>query len=129
MPLSNDFQAEIDAPLSILWGLRLGLILFLLASAVGGLMSAWLRHSIGVADGGAGLPFVNWSTRGGDLRAAHFVGMHALQALPLFALALERYAKQYATPATIAFSLAYLGLFAFILAQALAGQPLLAMFH
>jgi len=74
-------EAKIPAP--YLWGIRIGLTIFALASLEGFVMVSQSAHSVGVPDGGPGLPVVNWSTRGGDLRIAHFFGMHALQVLPL----------------------------------------------
>jgi hypothetical protein len=117
------FKAEIDLPKSIVWGMRLGLILFLASSFEGGYMSAQIGHTVGAADGGAGLPVVNWSTKNGDLRVAHFIGMHAFQAVPFFALTLERYKVKSSTLWTVFFAAVYFAIFTGVFAQALLGKP------
>src|SRR4051812_7225216 len=47
-------------------------------------------HTVGARDGGPGMWLTDWSLLHGDLRIAHFVGLHALQALPILAWALAR---------------------------------------
>lgn len=121
-------KAEIDLPKSIIWGVRLGIILLIAAGAEGALMAGLMRHSIGTMDGGAGLPLVNWSTVAGDLRVAHFVGMHAFQAIPFFAYTLEKYEINSSVRWTIIFAAAYFTIFTFVFVQALFGKPLFSGF-
>ncbi len=114
-----------------LWGIRLGFVTFLLGSLVGVVMVMHNAHSVGVSDGGAGLPLLNWSTIGGDLRAAHFVGMHALQLFPLAGYLLHRYhaGGGRLSPAllTVLFCLGYTLLAYGVFSRAMAGKPVVAM--
>jgi hypothetical protein len=87
-------------------------------------------HSVGVPDGGSGLPLVGWSTTGGDLRIGHFVGLHALQALPIMAILLSRFPRTRLDAPTrlrllVVAGAAYGVLTMLLTWQALRGQPLL----
>jgi hypothetical protein len=122
-------DAQIPAP--YLWGIRIGLTIFVLASLEGFAMVSHSAHGVGVLDGGAGLPVVNWSTEGGDLRVAHFFGMHALQVLPLVgyllssrrAASLTRSAVRWVQAVGVVYALLALLLFLW----AMSGRPLISL--
>ncbi len=109
--------------------IRLGLVVALIGLAEGFLMATAGAHAVGVPDGRPGLPFVGWSTIGGDLRIAHFVGMHALQGLPLLAAALvaiRRFTDETRVQLVRTAAAAWAGLVVLLTWQALRAQPLLA---
>ncbi len=106
------------------WGIRWGLLCTLLASAVGGLMVSHQGHTVGLPDGTPGLPFLNWSRLAGDLRIAHFVGLHGIQILPLLGWAIDRSDSPRPWLLVAVAALGYLGLTALALLEALAGKPL-----
>jgi hypothetical protein len=131
------------------WSLRLAMIVTLIGMVLGFLMTGHASpsqeaakaahqhlqslgaHSVGVDDGGPGLPFVGWSTVGGDLRISHFLGLHALQLIPLFGwmvmqLDPRRYRNLHRVALVWIGALAYLGLVSLTAWQALRGQSIIA---
>jgi hypothetical protein len=121
------FSTVLAAPAAMLWGVRLGLALFLLGSMDGVAMVIHRAHTVGLADGGPGLPLVNWSTQAGDLRIAHFLGLHALQLLPLAGWFFERQWPARAVTAVFGLFVCVLVVFAITLVQAAAGRPLIGI--
>ncbi len=120
------------------WALRLGMLITVFGSATGGLMVTPTKgqlsqaritrqlpisgaHTVGAPDGGPGIPGTGWSLKHGDLRVPHFLGLHAMQVLPFLAWVL----KPRRPGLVFALSAGYAGLFVALLAQALAGVPLL----
>ena len=110
-----------------LWGARLGVSLFVIASWLGFVIVANTGHTVPAPDGGPGLPFVNWSTTGGDLRIVHFFGMHAMQALPILGFLLDRSGIGASRDVMVATGIVWLAAMGGLLMLALQGRPLLAL--
>src|SRR5690606_7030633 len=75
------------------------------------------------AAAGPGLALTGWSVTGGDLRVAHFLGVHAQQVLPLVGYLLGVAGGRHASAAVALATAAYLGLVGLALARAYAGLP------
>lgn len=112
-------------PLGLLWGIRWGLMFLLAGSFEAVPMLMGVAHTVGAADGGAGMPLTNWSVAHGDLRAAHALGLHGMQALPFVGWIVDRVQLARAPMMVSAAALAYTLLFLLLLMQALSGRPLL----
>jgi hypothetical protein len=124
--------------------IRAGVVLSLVGLALGFLMTGPTAeqldnfqgiagaHTVGLEDGGPGLPILGWSTVAGDLRIPHFIGMHALQAIPLALIAIELLSRR--IPILRSFRLrallisvvtaGYIGFMALLTAQAISGQSI-----
>jgi hypothetical protein len=117
--LSSVFRA------SVVVGL---LLTFLLGTGAGIVIAANGGHWVGgVASDTNGLPIFGWARDGGDLRVAHFFGIHAMQILPVVALISERIMPRRAGIAVAVFAIALTGLTIATLLQALDSRPFLPM--
>jgi hypothetical protein len=126
------------------WALRLGMVITIAGAFTGGLMTRPTEgqlaqvavthqmpivgaHTVGAPDGGPGLPGVGWSVRHGDLRVPHFIGLHALQVLPILVWLLTRGRVDESRRARLAIvaGSSYAALFFVLVSQALRGEALI----
>ena len=118
------FTAQVaQLPVHYLWAIRLGILLFVVFAFEGFVMGSRLTHTVGGPDGTRGLPLLHWSYTHGDLRVAHFIGMHALQVLPLVSFYVLR-----STRGTLILAVLYGLLATAVLVLALRGKPLVKRF-
>jgi NO-binding membrane sensor protein with MHYT domain len=101
------------------WAIRLSLIIFVVFSFEGAFMGSRMNHSVGAINDNSNWFIIGWSKTAGDLRVSHFIGMHALQILPLLSFYIFKNTK-----VTIIISLLYAALATVTLVQALNGKPI-----
>lgn len=113
-------QSFPDLPSYYVWSIRLSILIFIVFSFEGGLMGSRMNHSVGALNDNSNWWLVGWSKTVGDLRVSHFIGMHALQLLPLLSFYIFKNTK-----ATVVISILYGLLATLTLVQALNGKPII----
>jgi hypothetical protein len=134
---------------TLTWSLRLALIVTALGMLQGLLMTSPNAiqleqlmagkqldfiggHTVNaIRDGGPGVAFLGWSTDHGDLRVGHFVGLHAMQIVPLLGVFLMRRRERWLLEGhriglIVIGALFYLGLIGLFTWQALRDQSIIA---
>ena len=81
-------------------------------------------HTMGAADGGAGLLGLGWSIRHGDLRIPHFFGLHGIQMIPLLYWLVIRKWSSAQTGLVAVTAASYFTFVAILAIQALRGQSI-----
>jgi hypothetical protein len=137
-------KAQVDPTLLI--SIKYGVVLMLIGALLAGFMTVPTSkqlaledagkfsptsgtHTFGAPEDGPQLPFVGWSTVGGDGRVAHFVGLHALQILPLVGWWISRrsrWSTSQRNRLAILASLGYGGVTALLAWQAQRGQSIVS---
>ena len=112
-------QSFPNLPNYYVWSICLGILIFIVFSFEGGLMGSRMNHSVGAINDNSNWWILGWSKTVGDLRVSHFIGMHALQILPLLSFYIFKNTK-----ATIIISIIYGLLATTTLVQALNGKPI-----
>jgi hypothetical protein len=105
--------------MSVLVGLALTIVL---GGGLGIYMSQQTGHVVGAS--GGQVPIFGWNRMGGDLRVAHFLGIHAEQVIPLLGALVAALKPALRWGLAVAGSLAYVVLTLATFVQALHGQPL-----
>lgn len=113
-------QSFPNLPNYYLWAIRLSLLIFVIFAFQGFAMGSRMSHSVGLVNDNSDLFILGWSKIVGDLRVAHFIGMHALQILPFVSYYIIKNTKM-----TIIISSLYFVLAVFSWLQAIKGKPLL----
>ncbi len=125
------------------WAVRLGLLMALASMGTGPLMTFPTpqqlaaahagqglprsgAHTVGAPDGGPSMPLTGWSADHGDLRIAHFLGLHCMQGVLLaWFLTRKRWSASRQVRAVWITAASFAGIFALTLWQALRGQAFL----
>lgn len=111
-------QKQFNVSEEMILAIKLSLIMMLIFMVEGYLMINLSKHTIGMDDGTKGIAAVNWSKNYGDLRVAHFFGMHALQIIPILTFVLASTKRD-----VYLITLVYFVFVSFTLIQAWQGKP------
>jgi hypothetical protein len=115
-------QEKFAASEILIFAIQLSLIITVVFAFEGFAMGSLMKHTVGAEDGNAGLPIVNWNKSYGDLRVAHFFGMHALQLIPIASVLIAKNKRD-----VIIIALVYFAFVTFTLVQAFMAKPFIKL--